>query len=97
MERVRLTIFDDQGELLARRYYRIFWDGQPGHEPLKFSESSITYQDDKEQKDHAITMPPTRLSGFGQGFPYNFGPHTNGLITDIREALMQWKRSLIRI
>lgn len=61
MERVRLTIFDDQGELLARRYYRVFWDGQPGHEPLKVSENSITYQDDKEQKDHAITMPPTRL------------------------------------
>ncbi|KPY05928.1 hypothetical protein ALO57_100342 [Pseudomonas coronafaciens pv. oryzae] len=61
MERVRLTISDDQGELLARRYYEVFWDGQPGHEPLKFSENSITYQDDKEQKDHAITMPPTRL------------------------------------
>ncbi|QXW45188.1 hypothetical protein [Pseudomonas amygdali] len=61
MERVRLTISDDQGELLARRYYRVFWDGQPGHEPLKVSDNSITYQDDREQKDHAITMPPTRL------------------------------------
>ncbi|WP_059004243.1 hypothetical protein [Pseudomonas syringae] len=61
MERVRLTISDDQGELLARRYYKVFWDGQPGHEPLKVSEDSIVYQDDKEQKDHTITMPPTRL------------------------------------
>ncbi|AHG38740.1 hypothetical protein N018_00205 [Pseudomonas syringae CC1557] len=61
MERVRLTVFDDQGELLVRRYYKVFWDGQPGHEPLKISENSIIYQDDKEQKDHAITMPPTRL------------------------------------
>ncbi|MFA0998156.1 MULTISPECIES: hypothetical protein [Pseudomonas syringae group] len=61
MERVRLTISDDQGELLARRYYKVFWDGQPGHEPLKVSEDSIIYQDDKEQKDHTITMPPTRL------------------------------------
>ncbi|KWS25193.1 hypothetical protein ABNM12_19595 [Pseudomonas syringae] len=61
MERVRLTIFDNQGELLARRYYKVFWDGQPGHEPLKVSKKSIIYQDDKEQKDHVITMPPTRL------------------------------------
>lgn len=61
MERVRLTIFDDQGELLARRYYKVFWDGQPGHEPLEVSENRITYQDDKEQKDYTIIMPPTRL------------------------------------
>ncbi|WP_024696454.1 hypothetical protein [Pseudomonas avellanae] len=61
MERIRLTIFDDQGELLARRYYKVFWDGQPGHEPLKVSENSITYQDDKEQTDYTITVPPTRL------------------------------------
>lgn len=61
MERVRLTIFDDQGELLVRRYYKVFWGGQPGHEPLKISVNSIIYQDDKEQKDHTITMPPTRL------------------------------------
>jgi hypothetical protein len=61
MERVRLTIFDDQGELLARRYYKVFWDGQPGHEPLKVFENNIIYQDDKGQKDHTITMPPTRL------------------------------------
>lgn len=61
MERVRLTIFDDQGELLVRRYYKVFWDGKPGHEPLKISDDSIIYQDDEEQKDHTITMPPTRL------------------------------------
>ena len=61
MERVRLTILDDQGDLLARRYYKVFWGGQPGHEPLKISEDSIVYQDDKDQTDHTITMPPTRL------------------------------------
>jgi len=61
MERVRLTVFDDQGELLVRRYYKVFWGGQPGHEPLKISVNSIVYQDDKEQKDHTIPMPPTRL------------------------------------
>ncbi len=61
MERVRLTVFDDQGELLARRYYKVFWGGQPGHQPLKISVNSIIYQDDKEQKDHTIPMPPTRL------------------------------------
>lgn len=70
MERVRLTIFDDQGELLVRRYYKVFWSGQPGHEPLKVSEDSIIYRDDKEQKDHTITMPPTRLEWVRARLPF---------------------------
>lgn len=59
MDKVQLTIINDQGELLAKRHYKVFWDGQPGHEPLAIGKDSITYQDDEKQADHTITIPPT--------------------------------------
>ena len=59
MDKVQLTIINDQGELLAKRHYKVFWNGQPGHEPLSIDKDSITYQDDESQEDHTITMPPT--------------------------------------
>ena len=59
MDKVQLTIINDQGELLAKRHYKVFWDGQPGHEPLSIDKDSITYQDDESQEDLTITMPPT--------------------------------------
>lgn len=61
MDNVRLTISNDKGEVLAIRNYKIFWDGQPGHEPLVIEKNRIVYQDDKEQVDHSISMPPTIL------------------------------------
>lgn len=59
MDSVQLTISDEQGQILARRRYKVFWDGQPGHEPLTIGPHSITYQDDEKQADYTITMPPT--------------------------------------
>jgi hypothetical protein len=59
MDKVLLTIINDQGELLAKMHYKVFWDGQPRHEPLTIGKDSITYQDDEKQADHTITMPPT--------------------------------------
>jgi len=59
MDAVELTITNEQGELLAKRHYKIFWDGQPGHEPLTIGAASIIYQDDDKQVDHSIAMPPT--------------------------------------
>lgn len=59
MDAVELTITNEQGELLAKRHYKIFWDGQPGHEPLTIGASSVIYQDDDKQVEHSITMPPT--------------------------------------
>lgn len=59
MDPVELTITNDQGELLVKRHYKVFWDGQPGHEPLTIGAASITYQDDDKQLDHSIAMPPT--------------------------------------
>ncbi len=59
MDAVELTITNEQGELLAKRHYKVFWDGVPGHEPLAIGPNTITYQDDEEQAEHVITMPPT--------------------------------------
>lgn len=59
MDAVELTITNEQGELLAKRHYKVFWDGQPGHEPLTIRATSIIYQDDDKQVDHSIAMPPT--------------------------------------
>lgn len=61
MDSVELTIANEQGELLAKRHYKIFWDGQPGHEPLILGQNSITYQDDEEEVAHTIAMPPTAV------------------------------------
>lgn len=59
MDKVELTVLDEHGVLLAKRHYKVFWDGQPGHEPLNIRKDSITYQDDENQKDYKITMPPS--------------------------------------
>lgn len=56
---VELTITNDQGDIVAKRRYKVFWDGVPGHEPLTVGKNSITYQDDEEQENHTITMPPS--------------------------------------
>ena len=56
---VELTIINEQGELVAKRRYKVFWDGVPGHEPLTIGKDRIIYQDDEEQAEHSITMPPT--------------------------------------
>lgn len=59
MDAVELSITNEHGELVAKRHYKVFWDGVPGHEPLNISPNSITYQDDAKQIDHSISMPPT--------------------------------------
>jgi len=56
-----LTITNEQGELLVKRRYVIVWDGKPGHEPLAIGNGRITYQDDEEQEDHVIAMPPSLI------------------------------------
>lgn len=56
-----LTITNEQGELLVKRRYVIVWDGKPGHEPLVIGHDRIIYQDDEEQEDHVITMPPSLI------------------------------------
>ena len=70
MDAVVLTITSEQGEVLARRRYKVFWEGQPGHEPLIIGKNSITYQDDAEQADHTIAMPPTTIDWIRARLPF---------------------------
>ncbi|RQS46062.1 hypothetical protein DID99_32630 [Burkholderia sp. Bp8986] len=70
MDSVKLTISDSQGEILARRYYKVFWDGRPGHEQLMIGPDSITYQDDEKQKDYTIAMPPATIDWIRARLPF---------------------------
>lgn len=70
MDVVELTVADDRGEVLAKRRYKVFWEGQPGHEPLTIGQNSISYQDDEEQAEHTIAMPPTTLDWIRARVPF---------------------------
>ena len=63
LERVRLTISDTQGQLLARRYYSVFWDALPGHQPIELEQNRIVYYDDDDKSDsrRTIAMPPSLI------------------------------------
>ena len=67
---VDLTVTNEQGEVVAKRRYKVFWDGVPGHEPLTIGKNSITYQDDEEQTDHTITMPPSFVDWIRARLPF---------------------------
>ncbi|WP_175782030.1 hypothetical protein [Burkholderia anthina] len=70
MDLVKLTVLNARGEIVARRYYKVFWDGQPGHAPLVIAPDSITYQDDEKQADYTISMPPTALDWVRARLPF---------------------------
>lgn len=61
MDVVQLTIADEQGTVLAKRRYKVFWEGIPGHEPITVGKDAITYQDDEKQRDYTIAMPPSAM------------------------------------
>jgi hypothetical protein len=67
---VVLTVTNEQGDVVAKRRYKVFWDGVPGHEPLSIGKDSITYQDDAEQADHTITMPPSFIDRIRAQLPF---------------------------
>lgn len=59
---VQLTVRDEHGVLLAKRRYKVFWEGMPGHEPIGVEKNRLTYYDDEDQDVlRSITMPPTVL------------------------------------
>lgn len=70
MDTLELTVKSEQGELLAKRHYKVFWEGQPGHKPLVIGPNSITYQDDEEQAEHSIAMPPTTIDWLRARLPF---------------------------
>ncbi|MEA9981341.1 hypothetical protein QN374_05765, partial [Herbaspirillum sp. RTI4] len=71
MDYAQLTVLSEHGEVLARRNYRILWDGQPGHQPIEISHDSIRYQDDADTYGGPITltMPPSKLDWIAARFP----------------------------
>jgi hypothetical protein len=71
LDSVQLTITDAQGSLLAKKRYKVFWDGQPGHEPITIGKEKIIYQDDEKQEDRTITMPPTFLDWIRARLPFS--------------------------
>ena len=61
LDKVKLEILNEQGEVLAKRHYSVFWDGVPSHNPIELHSDHITYYDDADQYDsqRTISMPPT--------------------------------------
>ncbi|WP_216667223.1 hypothetical protein [Herbaspirillum rubrisubalbicans] len=67
-ERVRLTITDEQGGILAKRYYKIFLDDSSGLQSLSINKNRILYFDaDSKQED--ISIPPSIHDWIGARIP----------------------------
>jgi hypothetical protein len=63
-DRVRVEILDEKGELQAKRYFSVFWDGRPGHFPIETGPDKIIYYDDAADDEHSqrdINIPPTTI------------------------------------
>jgi hypothetical protein len=62
MDTVQLTVLDEQGSLLARRRYKVYWDAEPGHEPIVVEKDRLSYYDDEAGDGlRSVAMPPTWL------------------------------------
>ncbi len=71
LDRVQLTVTDEQGSVLARRYYKILLDDTLGHRPLEINQNSINYFDDSDSysEQGTISMPPTIRDWIGARVP----------------------------
>ncbi|MEA9982749.1 hypothetical protein QN374_12930, partial [Herbaspirillum sp. RTI4] len=71
MDRVQMTVLNEQEEVLAKRNYKIFWDGGPGLDPIEISQDSIRYRDDSDPdgEPRTLTMPPSKLDWIAARFP----------------------------
>lgn len=60
-DQVRLDILNEEGGLLAKRYFFVFWGGSPGHRPIEIKQGEIIYYDAADENDsrRRIAMPPT--------------------------------------
>lgn len=59
LDTVRIEVLSAQGELLAKRYYSVYWLGEPGHEPLEIKGNGIRYQSDAGDSPETIALPPS--------------------------------------
>jgi hypothetical protein len=74
MDKVQLTIINEQGDVLVKRRYKIAWSSNAGHQPLVVEKNRIIYQDDETQEEHTIEMPPKVLDWVASKFPL-LSPH----------------------
>lgn len=71
LDRVQLTVTDEQGSVLAKRYYKIIWGETLGHKPLVIDKNNIYYFDDANSyaEPGTIAMPPTIHDWIGARIP----------------------------
>ena len=70
-DRVQLIVTDEQGSVLARRYYKILLGDTLGHRPLQINQNSISYFDDSNSyaEQGTISIPPTIHDWIGARIP----------------------------
>ncbi|ONN65634.1 hypothetical protein [Herbaspirillum sp. VT-16-41] len=54
-----IKVLDRAGHVLVRRYLTIEWDNPLGHRALSIDHAGISYQDDADQKNYVISVPPS--------------------------------------
>ncbi len=70
-DRVQLVVADEQGSVLARRYYKVLLGDTLGHRPLQMNKNSINYFDDSNSyaEQGTISIPPTIHDWIGARIP----------------------------
>ena len=70
-DRVQLVVTDEQGSVLARRYYKVLLGDTLGHRPLQINQDSINYFDDSNSyaEQGTISIPPTVHDWIGARIP----------------------------
>ncbi|AKN68283.1 hypothetical protein G5B88_15860 [Herbaspirillum seropedicae] len=62
-DKIELKVFNDQGTLLARRYFSVNWYAGKGfHQPLTYENDSVRYIDVTENSEYEkrLSIPPTK-------------------------------------
>ncbi|MGT0196382.1 hypothetical protein MRS60_21330 [Burkholderia pyrrocinia] len=62
-DKIELRVFNDRGELLARRYFSVNWHaGKSFHQPLNYEGNLVRYVDftDESSYDKQLRIPPTK-------------------------------------
>lgn len=69
-DELELQVFSQEGELLAKRHYSVNWySGGSFHEPLQYTDNSITYNP-ANQDEGKISIPPTKLDWIFARIPF---------------------------
>lgn len=69
-DELELQVFSLEGELLAKRHYSVNWHASSAsHEPLQYTDNSITYNP-ANQDEGKISIPPTKLDWIFARIPF---------------------------